>query len=175
MASIDGNAGHQAIQEFDANSDGSLDGAELGKAPGLKAALARVDSNHDGKLTVEEIDARIDQWRALQVALMPVTFTITLDQQRLAGAEVRLVPEKFLGAGIKAAAGTTSNSGAAGLWISDHPDERGVGPGFYRVEITKKEGGKETIPAKFNAQTELGVEMAGDNLDRDFVLNLSSR
>ena len=39
--------------------------------------------------------------------------------------------------------------------------------GFFRVELSKKEGGKELIPAKFNRDTVLGEEI---NDDDNYVL-----
>jgi hypothetical protein len=53
------NAAQKALELYDSDGDGFLEGAELDKVPGLKAALAQVDANHDGKISAQEIDARI--------------------------------------------------------------------------------------------------------------------
>jgi hypothetical protein len=38
----------------------------------------------------------------------------------------------------------------------------GVYLGLYRVKVSKQVGGRETIPARYNSQTELGCEVATD-------------
>ena len=53
----DPRAGEIAIELYDANKDGFLEGRELDKVPGLKEAIERVDSNHDGKISAEDISA----------------------------------------------------------------------------------------------------------------------
>ena len=71
-----------------------------------------------------------------------------------------------MGNSISPASGKTNAEGSASLAID--PEDRfkkGVNPGLYKVRITKEVGGKETIPAKYNKDTELGVEVAQDNLD----------
>ena len=82
----------------------------------------------------------------------------------LADAEVKLVPEAFLGPGLSTGTGTLDKSGAAMVsQPSRGGDDPAIGmcPGYYRVEITK---GNE-IPAKYNTATILGVEVSGDSLD----------
>ena len=62
------------------------------------------------------------------------------------------------------------------LKISDQPDESGVHLGFYRIEISKKTGQRETIPSPYNAQTELGIEVAADNPNlQGLTVDLRSR
>ena len=81
--------------------------------------------------------------------------------QPIAGAEVKFVPESFLGPGLKTGTGTTDKNGDAMIsQPSRGGDDPAIGmcPGFYRVEITK---GNE-IPAKYNTATILGEEVAGD-------------
>ena len=66
---------------------------------------------------------------------------------------------------MKAAEGTTRNDGTTHILISpSNPDEAGVHLGFYRVEISKKGAdGKELIPARYNTESELGIEVARDD------------
>ena len=76
---IASNAGAQAVAKYDANHDGALDYDELAKAPGLQAAVAKIKKLTKGhrereapseselrsaKITAEEIDARIQEWKA---------------------------------------------------------------------------------------------------------------
>lgn len=161
---IPSDAGQQAVTKYDANGNGAIDGDELGKVPALKASLKRVDANGDGQVTPEEITARIDAWRKSRVALTRVTATVRRDGRPLSDAVVTLAPESFLGDAVKAARGTTDNSGSTHLEISRSPDESGVQLGFYRIEVSKQGAdGQEQIPARYNAETELGVEVTRDD------------
>lgn len=174
--SIPSDAGDAAVKQYDTDGDNALAAAELDKAPALKSTLARLDENGDKKLTAEEIGHRIQSWRDSKVALITVIVTVTYDQRPLSGAEVALVPDKFLGTAIRTARGTTNQNGATAARISDVVEEQGVSPGFYRIEISKKNGAQETLPAKYNTASELGIEIAPDvPASRDFVLNLTSR
>ena len=90
-------AAKKAMEFYDANGDGFLEGAELDKAPGLKAALEQVDANHDGKISAEEIDARIAAWKASGVGRLTVYCRVTRRGKPLAGATLTFVPEELLG------------------------------------------------------------------------------
>src|SRR5262245_76907 len=50
-------AGEGAMQQYDTNGDGVVNGEELEKAPGLKAALPRLDSNGDKGISADEVAA----------------------------------------------------------------------------------------------------------------------
>ena len=79
----------------------------------------------------------------------------------IAGAEVKFVPEGFLGPGLTTGTGTTDKRGHGHDFAAQprwRRSGRGHEPGFYRVEITK---GNE-IPAKYNTATILGEEVACD-------------
>jgi hypothetical protein len=156
-------AGTAAIAEFDANADDAIAGPELDKVPSLKKALKQVDKNGDGRITADEIAARINQWRETKIAIMSMTPSFKLDGRPLADATITFVPEKFLGPAVKAATGTTGPGGQATMMINKaNPDEAGMHLGFYRVQVSKQVNGKETIPAKYNAETILGQEVAND-------------
>ena len=53
----------KALELYDTDKNGFIDGAELDKVPGLKAALQQVDTNGDGKISADEIAARIQSWK----------------------------------------------------------------------------------------------------------------
>jgi hypothetical protein len=146
----DPRSGERAIELYDANKDGYLDAKELEKAPGLKAAMKTVDSNHDGKISAGEISARIAAWADSKLGQMGVVCVVTHNGQPLVGAKVKFVPESFLGSELKAAEGTSDAHGTERLRLC---------PGFYRVEISKS---GESIPARFNTETQLGQEVAED-------------
>jgi hypothetical protein len=154
----DRNAGKRAIELYDANKDGFLDANELEKVPGLKAAMRQVDCNGDGKISADEISARIDSWVASKCGRIGIKCKVAHKGTPLSGATVRFVPEEFLGSGMKTYEGTTNDSGTAAMFAVGS-SERGVSPGLYRVEITKA---GERIPAKYNTETKLGQEVALD-------------
>jgi hypothetical protein len=181
---IASNAGAQAVTQLDANHDGALDYAELANAPGLRAGVATIKKLASSrrpmppesqlqtqKITAEEIDARIQEWKARGTGRISVPCHVLRVNKKagkagakptpISGAEVKLVPEGFLGPGLTTGTGTTDSRGDA---IVSQPSRggddpsSGMSPGFYRVEITK---GSE-IPAKYNTATILGAEVAGD-------------
>ncbi len=162
--SIDaGSAGREAIRQYDANGDGVVKGEELDKAPSLKAALKKLDQNGDGAVDAAEVSARIRQWQDSKVGKMGVSCIVTFNKKPLAGAKVTFEPEKFLGPNMKICVGTTDEHGAASLSEETATDNLpGCPPGLYLVRISKQEGGKELVPAKYNSQTILGVEIALD-------------
>ncbi len=156
-------AGRLAMEQYDTNKDGVVKGEELEKAPSLKAALKQLDKNSDGGVDASEISARIRQWQDTKVGKMAVSCIVTFKKQPLSGAKITFEPEKFLGSNLKPCVGTTDASGAATLTCEDTSDGLpGCPPGFYLVRISKQEGGKELIPAKYNTQTILGKEVALD-------------
>jgi len=179
---IASNAGAQAVAKYDANKDGVLDYDELAKAPGLQAAVAKikklvkrrgeVPSENDlrsAKITAEEIDARIQEWKARGTGRVKVICQLFRRQadgttEPIQNALIKFVPEDFLGPGLTTGTGTTDRTGTATVSQPSRgggdPD-RGMSPGFYRVEITK-EG--EEIPEKYNTATILGQEVAVDAL-----------
>lgn len=175
VADIDSGAAEAAIAEFDANGDGVLDEGEIEKVPPLKASLSRIDTSGDRKIDEQEIDARITAWRDSKVGLMPVVIRLQSGGGPIPDADVTLVPEKFLGEAIEPAKGKTDQDGVAVMQISDERDERGVRPGFYRIQVSKQPSGSETIPARYNTETQLGLEVepiAPDSRDATFTLSL---
>jgi hypothetical protein len=152
-------AGAAAIDQYDANHDGAISGTELDKCPALKSALKHYDTNGDGKVTAATIADRIGLWQKSKAAVVTAGVVIRLDGRPLSGANVTLEPEKFLGANVQQAKGTTNSEGVASL---DIDGKRGANFGLYRVLVSKTEAGKDTIPARYNANTELGLEISPD-------------
>lgn len=167
---IPSNAGENAVSEYDANGNDAIDGEELDEVPALKATLQRVDKNGDGKVAAEEIQQRIESWEASKTALMRFVVTVQRNGQPLEGATVTFIPESFLGNSLKTAKGVTRGSGSAAVEISRDPDESGIQLGYYRIEVTKPDAsGKESIPARFNTETELGAEICRDDPNADML------
>jgi hypothetical protein len=162
-----GAAGEQAMEQYDTNTDGVVNGEELEKAPGLKAALSTLDANGDKGVSADEIAARIEKWKVMRTGLMSFGFTVLLDGKPLDGATVTFEPESFLGTEIKRATSPTNMFGGGGATIAkeDRPDPTsppGMQLGIYKVKISKNVGGRELIPAKYNEATTLGQEVAVD-------------
>jgi hypothetical protein len=157
-------AGKAAIEQYDADRDGKISGAELDKAASLKSTMKLIDADGDKALTAEEIANRIRSWQKSPTlrTRTPIHCIVYRNKEILPDAEVKFMPEKFMGDKIPVAHGKTNAAGSAVLVVdnSQPDDPPGVGPGFYRVEITK-EG--EEIPAKFNAETIFGVDTTMDN------------
>jgi hypothetical protein len=162
-------AAELALKEYDRNSDGQLDEAELKACPSLLDARPVYDADKNGSLSHQEISAGIASWASRGIGAMPVSFRVQLDGRPLDGAEVRLVPAPFLGGAVKPASGIAEGGGAGALNMSeeDRPDNAPknlavIQPGLYNVEITHP---TRTIPAKYNSNTTLGLEaaIAGQN------------
>lgn len=162
-----GDAASRAMELYDKDGDGAIAGSELDSVPGIKAAMSTIDQNKDGKATEDEIAQRIEAWQATNIGVMAVKANFTLDGRPLSGAEVIFEPESFLGEDIKAAVGETT-SGLSTVTIPK--DQRpmkdtppGLQLGLYRVRVSLKKAGQETIPAKYNTETTLGQEIAPDD------------
>jgi hypothetical protein len=162
---IAADAPQKAMELYDTDRDGFIDGAELDKVPGLKAALKQVDTNGDGKISAEEIAARIQLWKDSKLGRTTLHIPVKHNGMPLARAKVRLVPESFLGSALQPGEGITNEQGIAIVSAQRSAgDAPGLSPGFYRVEITK-EG--DDIPAKYNTATTLGLEVGP--MDQDVI------
>lgn len=153
-------AAASAMEQYDTDHDGKLSGAELDACPSIKSALSKLDTGGDKAVTLENLTARMQAWKT-GVTRIGVSCTVLRDGKPLADAEVKFVPEKFMGGSFPTATGKT---GAGGKTIISLPETEaggfpGIPFGYYRVEITK---GNE-IPAKYNTETTLGQEIAVDN------------
>jgi hypothetical protein len=152
-------AGEQALALYDADKDGSIAGEELDNCPGLKQGLRQLDGNRDQALSGEEIAARLRQYQEDRLGVVGFIGHVTLDGRPLVGAEVTLVPEEFLGSDHKPAKATTDPGGDFRLKTAGI-NSIGAQPGIYRIQISKKDAsGKESIPARYNSETTLGVEL----------------
>jgi hypothetical protein len=161
-------AASKAMTEFDKDGDGFIAGSELDAAPAIKAAMSTIDTDKDGKVTADEIAARIEAWQATRIGVMTAGCNFTLDGKPLTGAEVTFEPAPFLADALKPAVGETDMAGNA---ICSIPKEQrptketpaGMQLGLYRIRVSKKVNGKETLPAKFNTETTIGHQVAPDD------------
>src|SRR3972149_5931888 len=157
-------AGQEAMEMYDANKDGKISGAELDKVPALISGLVPLNSSKEKGITAADITARIEKWKESKSGRMAFSCTITRKGKPLAGAEVKFVPEKFLGSKMPVCTGTTSDLGYVSVSepVEGPDDPKGIPPGYHRREITKA---GENIPAKYNTQTIFGIEIAPDRQD----------
>jgi len=149
-------AGNAAIAEYDTNHDGTISGKELDKCPALKTGEKHY-ADAAGKITAESLAEGIARWQENRIAITRCGIMVTMDAKPLAGAAVTAEPEKFLGPEVQTAAGVTDLHGGCTLRI---PGQIGMQYGLYRVRVRKSVEGKETIRARYNAKTELGLEVA---------------
>ena len=110
------------------------------------------------------ITDRIKAWKESKIGIMSLSCRVNLDGKPLEGATIEFVPEKFLGAAVKPAKGTTGPGGSAMCTVDD-PDLAakritGAQCGLYKVIITGPAG--KTVPSKYNTATTLGEEVAQD-------------
>lgn len=156
-------AASRAIEMYDKDGDSKLSDEELADVPGLKYCAKLLDSpqdkgDGDGLLSREEISRRIQLYRDSRTAWTQFNCRVSLGGRPAVGAQVKLVPEPFLGEGIIVpATGIVREDGSAML---DGGAEGIRMPvvriGMYRVEITSD---RLKIPAKYNTATTLGVEV----------------
>lgn len=153
-------AANAAISAYDRDGDNALSKTELKQCPSLLGGIDGYDANHDSKITADEIASRLKSWEASRVGITAATFYLKLDGRRLEGAKVVLEPEPFLADAIAAASAETNSSGLAGPSMGAEHLPKGVRsglqPGLYKIKVTHP---KLKIPAKYNDQTELGLEV----------------
>ncbi|MCO6048050.1 EF-hand domain-containing protein [Aeoliella sp. ICT_H6.2] len=150
QASNPADAAAAAIDQYDSNNDGALDANELEASLALADALSRIDSNSDGKLAVDEIEARLRQYASLS-EFIAGEVSVTRNGQPVEAAEVTFTPEPFMGDGLPVYQGTTGNAGTTSM-LTDPPTP-GVAVGFYRVTIKTSDG----------EEIQRGVEIADDS------------
>lgn len=159
-------AAAQAVELYDRNADGQLSKDEWSASPALVAVAASYDKSGDGTLSDDEIIAGIAAWEQSGVGARTVPFVVRWNGRPLAGATVRLAPAPFLEDAVKAASGETGASGGGQLSLASEDRPRNapkiplMQPGLYHVEITHP---STKIPAKYNTQTTLGIEITSGN------------
>jgi len=153
--------GSAAVAAYDKNGDGKIELSEMSSS--LKSAVKDKsgdlphDSDGDKALNASEIAARIESIEKSRIGRMSIACEVKLDGKPVNAATVTFQPEPFLGGVVQAASGTTDSSGVAII----KGDVDGVQPGFYSIQISKKDAsGKETLPARYNTETEFGREIA---------------
>jgi hypothetical protein len=163
-------AARKAMEQYDANKDGLLEGAELDNCPALRDSLKEIDRDGDGRLSLDELTRRFESYVEGRIGLNNLPCRVSYRNNPLAGATITFEPESFLGSGFKPASGVTRPDGSVELQIEGE-SLPGVPCGLYKVRISKLENGREIIPAKYNTATTLGQEVhPGHRLSLHFDL-----
>jgi hypothetical protein len=157
-----------ALQDWDKNKNGQLEGAELDACPALKSALAIIDKNKDKSLSAAEIRERVEQYAEQRT--VPVTCVILLDGQPLEGATVTFEPEPCMGPALKPATAMTDSGGSTGPFQVENGSYTSLPPGLYRIKVTKA-GAK--LPTRYNTQTTLGREVTADPRTGEAIIELA--
>ncbi len=113
-----------AMQEYDTNGDGRIEGEELENAAWLKSAMERgekLDVNGDGALAGDEIADRVRVWLS-GTGRWSMVFQVMQSGQPLVGATVKFVPPAFLGERMPTGTGVTDESGT----IASQPMSRPI-------------------------------------------------
>jgi len=157
------------MEHYDRNRDARLDADELRASPGLAAAAQDIDVDHDGRLSASEITTRFRQALVAKATLESTLVQVIVDNRPLSRATVRYVPDPIMGPGHQVGEGRTDESGTASLQMPGFPGT-GVFTGYYRVEVSKVVNGRESIPARYNQQSELGCEVLPGNSRRGEII-----
>lgn len=183
MVEIDpDDAGVQAMLAYDTNKDGKLADDELRAVPGILKWKRLYDSDADGSVSEAEIVARLEKWQSDKLAFRSISAKVELNGRPVQDVEVTLVPEPYLGPGLKPAKGVTNRRGNASLSVApeDVPEAikargisaTGVYPGTYRIEL-KHAGSK--LPDVSRDGMPLGEEVARDTIDTTIRVDLATR
>jgi hypothetical protein len=171
------NASEKALETYDTDADGSLNDAELIAVPGILKHKDKYDLDEDGLVSGEEIAHRIDLWQDQKMGIRTLNVKIRLGNRPLSGADVRFVPETYLGEAPKIGSGTTDSQGFTKISVAfeDLPEDLrkarmlGIYGGTYKIEITHP---TIKIAPKYNTATILGEEIARDTLGDELVIQI---
>lgn len=144
------------ISHFDSNRDGIISENELPQ----RSMFETFDEDSDKAITETEIAKVIDDWQLMKIGLTAFSLRFHRDGQPLVNATVTLEPYEFMGTEILPASGITNSDGFVVFSVAkEHIPIEGMNLmhcGFYRIRISKKANGKETIASAYNTNTKLG-------------------
>lgn len=150
-----------AMQQYDANGDGSLSKDELRSSPPLLASLSRIDSDGNGAVSLAELSSRIEIL-ASGPRFIALDVRIVERGKPLVGAELTLVPETFMGEGSHKFYGTSSVGGFCSI-KSDGSRLPGVPVGWYVANVV--------LPNSHKTVTK-GTEIASDSTGNRLEISL---
>lgn len=129
----------KAIELYDANGNGKIDGDEFDKTPALKFALKEIDADKDKALSADEIQKRLEAWQAWGSSLMAPEFHCKIGGKTVKEGTMKLTPEPFLGENFPVAEGTFVN-GTCQPGAPNPGNYQAIPVGFYTVEVTSPTG-----------------------------------
>lgn len=127
----------KALEKYDANQDGALDQTEC--SAGLRALFPTSDEDQNGKLSLEEIQKRLQFHDDQKVGLITSTANLTSSGTSVEGLLVKLIPDPVF-TGLPSAKGSADKNGFV-VFQSDGESIPGVRPGVYSIVII--ESGEE--------------------------------
>lgn len=143
------------LQLADGDGDGECTMEELALVPGLKFAIADLDSDKNGSLSGQEISNWLETLRRSKVAIETAPVRILQGGEPVPGVLVEIIPEPCMGNTSLAAEGHTNNAGIAMLRIPSLP--LGAHFGIYRLKITGKDRSGQPIPAQYSSESSFGL------------------
>ena len=167
-------AAQQAIELYDTNHDGKLSQEELAKCPAILISLDGYDTNHDKFVDQQEIQDHLAYLLRNGTGATQLACNVSYQGNPLAGAKVVFEPEPYLGNDIQTAQGVTNKAGAAELGM---PPEKAPAA-LKNMKLIQYGTYKVRIthptinlPAKYNTETTLGYETIPGQPTVSFVLN----
>jgi hypothetical protein len=151
----------KAMELNDPNGDGKIAGDELTQCPALSVSMRRIDTDRDGALSRDELQARFEAIDA-QSDMVAVSVRVTLKDRPLPGAKVTLTPAPFMGEGLQDHAGTTDSEGGC-LLAGSVVELPGIPAGFYHARIVHEGSNIDTVR---------GCEIADDASGNRLLLSL---
>ncbi len=129
----------KALELYDANGDGKIDGDELNKTPALAFSLKEMDTDKDRALSAAEIQSRLEAWQNSGITLTAPLFMCKIKGKTVKEGTLRLVPEAFLGETYQVAEGTFIN-GSCQPKAPNKGNYQAIPLGFYHVEVSSPSG-----------------------------------
>ena len=143
-------ASRTAIDGLDTDRDGAISAAEWRRSPALAGAAPRIDTDKDGRMTPQELEMRLAAYRS-QPPYLVLMLRVQRHGQPVPDAEVRIVPESFMGKAFPGYTGTSDGEGRVSVVSGDGGLRDALPPGLYTAEITAA-----------GTTTRLGLEIATD-------------
>jgi hypothetical protein len=166
-------AASQAMELYDSNHDGKLSQEELAKCPAVLISMDQYDSNHDKFIDRDEFQARLTRLLRHGTGATQLACNVAFKGKPLVGAKVDFDPEPYLGNDIQAAEGVTNNYGSAELGMPPEkaPDAlKNMKLIQYGTFKVRITHPTISIPAKYNTETTLGYETIVGEPMVNFVL-----
>lgn len=135
-------AATSAIEMYDTNRNGKIDGAEFDATPALKYARVYMDRNGDKTLNQQEIATQIQLWIEYGVKYSELTVTFTENGQPLTDVEATFTPEPFLGPSYTVATGNVQFGNCSPKSENAPEEAHGIRTGFYTITFDKYPGEK---------------------------------